>query len=310
MRGRGRQGIAGNNNNNHSNIGGFHTDLLVCFPATHLTLTPKPICSPSRPADPTKRHRTRPTHSLFRSRTGKYSGGAAAGDEIADEPTSPTVTCAGQIRVQPRSRPGSKASASSSGNNKGWLSVVEEMGKLQSKKPLMQFLGAFRSLRFDLHCFGSFHGAVESSTDGDDGAGEEETEEEPEEDKSSEISTSRTIFSKWFMLLEQNQSHEQKKEMKKEDGRKEIEDEELAPPPNALLLMRCRSAPAEGRTATGQAEKALGAEMDLEDDKEKKERVLLMSYDPNFDKLSTEISKETWIVGSLDPLTRSRSWKR
>ncbi|KAF9603982.1 hypothetical protein IFM89_039336 [Coptis chinensis] len=33
------------------------TDLLVCFPSrTHLALMPKPICSPARPMDSTKRH--------------------------------------------------------------------------------------------------------------------------------------------------------------------------------------------------------------------------------------------------------------
>lgn len=174
----------------------------------------------------------------------------------------------------------------------------------------MQFLGALRSLRFDLHCFGSFHGAVDCSTDEEEGAEEEEAEEEAEEDKDLEGSASRNIFSKWFMLLEENQSHELKKEMEEEEIRKEREEEELAPPPNALLLMRCRSAPAEGRTVKGQVEEALAAEMTQEEDKEKKERLLLMSYDPNFAMLSTEISKETWVVGNFDQLARSRSWKR
>ncbi|PKU81155.1 uncharacterized protein LOC110112581 [Dendrobium catenatum] len=306
---KGRAGISA------TNTGGIPTDLLVCFPSrAHLTLMPKPICSPSRPAHHTKRYLSRPIHRsqsspLFRSKTGKYSGAGAAAEEITDEPTSPTVTCAGQIKVRPRSRPGPKPSTSSSRDGKGWLSVMEEVEKLQSKKPLMQFLGALRSLKFDLHCFGSFHGAVDCSTDEEEGA---EAEEEVEEDKDLEGSTSRTIFSKWFMLLEENQNHELKKEMKKEDDRKEREEEELelAPPSNALLLMRCRSAPAEGRAVTGKAEKDLVSETPKEDNKEKKERLLLMSYDPDFTKLSTEISKETWIVGNFDPLNRSRSWKR
>ncbi|KAJ0086562.1 hypothetical protein Patl1_08507 [Pistacia atlantica] len=33
------------------------TDLLVCFPSrAHLTLMPKPICSPARSSEPNKRH--------------------------------------------------------------------------------------------------------------------------------------------------------------------------------------------------------------------------------------------------------------
>lgn len=120
-----------------SSTGGIPTDLLVCFPSrAHLALMPKPICSPSRPADPSRRYLTRSTHRsqsspLFRSRTGKCSGGGAAVDDITDEPTSPTVTCAGQIKVRPRSRSGRKPTTSSSRDSKGWLSVVEEMEKLQ-----------------------------------------------------------------------------------------------------------------------------------------------------------------------------------
>ncbi|CAF2205741.1 unnamed protein product [Brassica napus] len=107
---KGREGNRGS-----SSSSGYSADLLVCFPSrTHLALTHKPICSPSRPSISTNR---RPHHRRQLSKLSNGGGGGghkspalwakqASGknmgnDEIA-EPTSPKVTCAGQIKVRPR----------------------------------------------------------------------------------------------------------------------------------------------------------------------------------------------------------------
>ncbi|KAL5992364.1 hypothetical protein ACLOJK_013281 [Asimina triloba] len=328
MKGR-EVGRAGGNGGNPT------ADLLVCFPSrAHLNLMPKPICSPSRSStEPSKRHHRRQrsrgqASPLFRTKPHKPNS-----SEIS-EPTSPKVTCAGQIKVRPKHN-------SSAASCKNWQSVMEEIERIHNnghrknrrkpswlesvgfKKDIMQFLTALRSLRFDLRCFGSFNGpVVDSSTSSD-----EEQEEEEDEQEARGSSPSRTIFSKWFMVLQENQSA-------KEEGGEERSrcDEDgpdagpVAPPPNALLLMRCRSAPAKGwldreRRGSGEMEAEEEAvEREVEDEKEsvkkvleeekKKEKLVLMSYAPDFFKVSSDIAKETWVVGRRDPFSRSRSWKR
>ncbi|XP_058085736.1 uncharacterized protein LOC131233138 [Magnolia sinica] len=320
MKGRGGGGRAGN--------GGNPTDLLVCFPSrAHLTLMPKPICSPSRPStEPSKRHHQRPrgqASPLFRTKPSKPN------TSDISEPTSPKVTCAGQIKVRPKP-------TSTSSSCKNWQSVMEEIEKLHNsnhrkskkkptwldslglKKDIMQFLTALRSLRFDLRCFGSFHGSVVGS----DISSDEEEDEEDEGQEERESSPSRTIFSKWFMVLQENQSHGPGKEIgggAEERGESaDGPDDPVAPPSNALLLMRCRSAPAKGwlggeRGGGGEERKAKEEEESartiLEEEKEK-EKLVLMSYAPDFFKVSSDIARETWVVGRRDPFSRSRSWKR
>ncbi|CAL9771476.1 unnamed protein product [Musa acuminata subsp. burmannicoides] len=322
--------------------GGAPTDLLVCFPSrAHLTLMPKPICSPSRTAEAGKRHQARSgtrgqVSPLFRTKSKSMSS------EIA-EPTSPKVTCAGQIKVRPKSR---TRPPPSGGGDKNWLSVVEQIERLHKqrkrahwldtgslKKDIMHVIGALRGLRFNMRCFGAFQGPVDCITDEEDGEG---CEEEQEEEEAETSTASRTMFSKWFMLVEENQGTGCKKEGKEEVQEEEDEDEEeeeeeeeeeaerdeckappsSAPPPNALLLMRCRSAPAKGwlkRSGEEETEDEAGeevtAQMTKEEEKDK-ERLVLMSYAPDFFKISTDIAKETWVVGSMDPLARSRSWRR
>ncbi|KAJ0975076.1 hypothetical protein J5N97_017041 [Dioscorea zingiberensis] len=300
--------------------GGAPTDLLVCFPSkAHLGLIPKPICSPSRPGEPGKRNAGKgggrgQASPLFKNKSKNMSS------EIT-EPTSPKVTCAGQIKVRPKPRPRP--------NNKDWLSVVEEIERFHKerkrphwleglgiKKDIMHFLGALRGLRFDMRCFGSFHGAVDCSSDEEEDEDEDEDEEDGDDDQegndqegeSSNSRNSRTIFSKWFMVLEENHSHES---CKKEE--EENKPSSSGPPPNALLLMRCRSAPAKGWVEGDEGEKSLEEEMSariLREEEKEKERLILMSYAPDFFKVSTDIAKETWVVGGMDPLARSRSWRR
>ncbi|KAG6484150.1 hypothetical protein ZIOFF_060945 [Zingiber officinale] len=319
---------------NGGNVGA-PADLLVCFPSrAHLALMPKPICSPSRPADLAgKRHRAARGHvsPLFKTKTKSMSS-----EEVIDEPTSPKVTCAGQIKVRSKSRPRPPPA-----EQKNWIAVVEEIERMHEhrnkkahhwldavslKKDVMHLVGALRGFRFNMRCFGAFHGAVDCTTDEEDGEEEEEEEDEKEEAESS--TESGTVFSKWFMLLEENQRiklerETEEEEEEEEEGEEEEKEEQNAPPtnssvppPNALMLMRCRSAPAKGwlkRRESGGEEEEIEAEEASSSstrEKEKEEKLVLMSYAPDFFKISTDIARETWVAGSADPLARSRSWRR
>ncbi|XP_043693724.1 uncharacterized protein LOC122644171 [Telopea speciosissima] len=323
--------------------GAPHTDLLVCFPSrAHLALMPKPICSPARSSESTKR---RHQHHLYSHHTpvsrSNNRGGQASpliwaktkpmASEIS-EPTSPKVTCAGQIKVKQKH---------SSGKN--WQSVMEEIERLHNhrkhkkrpswvestlgfKKDIMQFLTCLRSIRFDLRCFGSFRG---SDIISDEEVDEEEFEEENQVGvEESDNCTSRTVFSKWFMVLQENQSNGLSKEEKFGERRDDKDGschggsvvvDPSVPPKNALLLMRCRSAPAKGWIEKKEREEEEEEEEEeaekktkpASEEEKKKESLVLMSYAPDFFKVSTDIAKETWVVGgSRDPLSRSRSWKR
>ncbi|KAF8103152.1 hypothetical protein N665_0188s0105 [Sinapis alba] len=339
-------------NRGSSSSSGYSADLLVCFPPrTHLALTPKPISSPSRPSDSTtRRPRHRRQHSKLSGRGGGGHGNPVLwakqassknrdGDEI-DEPTSPKVTCAGQIKVRP---------SKCGGKGKNWRSVMEEIERIHSSKPqskffgvkkdVMGFLTCLRNIRFDFRCFGDFrHADVTSDEEeDDDGEGEEEEEEEEEDPK--------TAFSKWFMVLQEEQSNKDKDNNNNNKCVLENSDAEPAvPPPNALLLMRCRSAPAKSwleermqakteqenrekhqeeeteqeNREKQQEEETEDQEMSMKDDKkdfrslveEEKMDLMLMRYDTDYYKLSSDIAKETWVVGGVqDPLSRSRSWR-
>ncbi|KAK6792425.1 hypothetical protein RDI58_011506 [Solanum bulbocastanum] len=248
-------------------------DLLVCFPSrAHLTLMPKPICSPARHSDSSKRHHN---HDLKKITT--RIGGVPAqsspllwakskNSEIISEPTSPKVTCAGQIKVRPKQ--GSSC--------KNWQSVMEEIEKLHNrkaqkkkggnwmetigiKKDVMQFLTCLRNIRFEFRCFGSFpttHDITSDDEEEDDGdelerrgmnqIGRDLNDREDNDDDEEEES-SKTVFSKWFMVL---QDENQKTELTKTEHDNNYDDDDdddnvpiCVPPPNALLLMRCRSAP-------------------------------------------------------------------
>ncbi|KAJ6685546.1 hypothetical protein OIU79_015551 [Salix purpurea] len=335
-------------------------DLLVCFPSrAHLTLMPKPLCSPARPSEPSKPHQNLHHHRQQRPHhLKKFSprgGGSRASpllwnktkqmESELSEPTSPKVTCAGQIKVR------HKASSS-----KNWQSVMEEIERIHNrkrakkttwldslgfKKDIMQFLTCLRNIRFDFRCFGSF--PAQSDITSNDEEEDEEYGEYQENHAGAEgrvdNEDSRTVFSKWFMMLQEN--HNSTTGFFKEDAKQKersCNDESLAapsvPPPNALLLMRCRSAPAKsvqeekeeeeeeesGGGGGGEEQdrkqeekkgKNLKALMEEEGKNSPKESLVVMSYDTDFYKLSTDIAKETWVVGGVkDTLARSRSWKR
>ena len=209
----------------------------------------------------------------------------------------------------------------------------------------MQFLTCLRTIRFDFRCFGSFHGADITTDDDDDDDEEEEDEFEASEDRfrgsankseDDHAESSRTVFSKWFMVLQEEQNRSIATGAKSTDGLDEGvsggcgSDAPAVPPPNALLLMRCRSAPAKSWLEEREEEereeeeeeehekrsnRSLRFLMDEDEKRKTKESVVVMryQYEPDSDsyKISSDIAKETWVVGGVrDPLSRSRSWKR
>lgn len=286
-------------------------------------------------------------------------------EEEEVEPQSPKVTCAGQIKVgrpkKVKPGPGSTAAAKHGkdgvgvgvGDARSWITVVEEIERLHGRRKkqvgwletlgirrdALPFLGAaLRSLRFKARCFGfgSLHAAptVDSSVDSDD-PGERGISEH-----GAGGSAAASVFSKWLMVLEGGQEptdleqdedrydderdQEEDVEVERQQG-KETDEGTNGPPPNALLLMRCRSAPAKGlsmsrrRTCEQLAgefvdqEKGAAADGvpgDGETEEDKEEELVFMSTAPGFMKLSLDIAKETWIVGGGDPIARCRSWKR
>ncbi|XVE60474.1 hypothetical protein DITRI_Ditri05aG0131700 [Diplodiscus trichospermus] len=320
---------------------GTPADLIVCFPSrAYLTLMPKPIRSPARPSEPNKHHHYHHHHHLLKKSSTRNGGGAGGqasplqwaknkqmGSEIR-EPTSPKVTCAGQIKVR------SKTSSC-----KSWQSVMEKIERIHNsrqrkkrpnwvdsigfKKEVMRFFTCFRSTRFHFRCLGSFPRSDIISDD------EDEAEYQESHSHIESYETSRTIFSKWFTVLQENQNNGFYKEEKKEQRRSNdhVDDHQAAvPPPNALLLMRCRSAPAkswlgenrvhankeEEEECKRKAEKKTNNLRSLmeEENIKMKENLTVMRYDHDLYKISSDIAKETLGGGIKDPVSRSRSWKR
>ncbi|CAF1979399.1 unnamed protein product [Brassica oleracea var. botrytis] len=133
---------------------GYSADLMVCFfSRTHLSLPSKSIISPSHSLI---RRQNAPHHRRSFSKL-SGSGGSLHNSqrEVAEEPTSPQVTCAGQIKVRPSKR---------SGGGKNWQSLIGEIEKIHRsksegkflgiKKDAMGFLTCLRDL--DFRCFGAF----------------------------------------------------------------------------------------------------------------------------------------------------------
>ncbi|KAK8597203.1 hypothetical protein V6N13_001833 [Hibiscus sabdariffa] len=241
-------------------------DLLVCFPSrSRLTLTPKPICSPARSSDPNNRHHNhRHRRHLFikklRARNGAGVGVAGQASPLPwarnkpmgsetfseSEPTSPKVTCAGQIKVGSKTR-----------SCKSWQSVMKEIERIRNNKKrsgwveslgfkneVIQFLTCLRlrSIRFDFQCFGSFPRRDITTEDEDEGVEDEEYQGIHNHVEGSE--TWRSKFCKGFLVLQENQSKGLSREEKK-DGDQSHQTALPVPPSNALLLMHCRSAPAK-----------------------------------------------------------------
>lgn len=311
-------------------------DLLVCFPSrAHLNLMPKAICSPGKASESSKRrhHKRSSTRGGDQASPLLWAKPKSMGSEIV-EPTSPKVTCAGQIKVT------QKASAC-----RNWESVMQEIDNIHNdgkqrkrsnwaqslgfKREIMQFLTCLRSIRLDLRCFGSFPEPDITTEDEDEEDDEHEDEGFHVGIEESDNDTSGTDFSKWFMMLQENQNNdfhgEATEDKVGDDGSMA---EPAVPPPNALLLMRCRSAPAKSWLKENEVEDKKNEEQEegkksvdqfngqslkslMEEEKTKKENLVMMTYGSDFYKVSSDIAKETWIVGGLrDALSKSRSWKR
>lgn len=332
-------------------------DLLVCFPGrAHLALMPKPVSSPRR-----NLHRHYHNHlrkslrggSIGSSHASPYllTGSKQMGSDNLSEPTSPKVTCAGQIKVRPSTR-----------SCKNWQTVMDEIEKLHNdrkkkptwvealgfKKEAMHFLSCLRRIKFDFHCLGTFSHVDITSDDEDDDedSNDKEIKQRQDQDQdhhahdhdNKEEVLSQTVFSKWFMVLQENQECGVFEKGEKDLKSKEVEDYPCMPPTNALLLMRCRSAPAKSWMEDKEEEER-EREQEQEDDhddddhdydhgkeeehadkdeqleeKETKRKSLmeLMKNENDFYKLSIDIAKETWVIGGIhkDPFSRSRSWKR
>uniref|UniRef100_A0ACD5YR32 Uncharacterized protein n=1 Tax=Avena sativa TaxID=4498 RepID=A0ACD5YR32_AVESA len=295
---------------------GTAADFLKCFPPrTHLALMPpKTVCSPSRPsASSERRHSTsaRPSSSGAHLRAVEASRSrrlAAVDVGLDNEPSSPKVGCAGQIKVSRSAKPkgaGGKAPKKAT----TWIRA------LGIKKDALPFLNAFQgAFRLNVSgCFGRFPGAVVEYTSGED---DEEEEEQVElEGKGTEHDDA---LAKWFMVLEEGKRVPRKKQQEQEQPQDEEED--AAPPANALMLMRCRSAPAKGLARrlggggggdAGEGEEAKSAKKAGEEEEEvEKENLVVMRYPPDFFQVSVDIAKETWIVGGDDSILRCRSWKK
>lgn len=321
MRGRSRRGSSGT-----------AADFLVCFPSrTHLALMPpKPICSPSRPSASERRHSTSggrpgppPPSSSSSSASAHYRASRNASrrqrhamDVVAgvdDEPSSPKVTCAGQIKVSRSAKP--KAAGAGKKPAKKSSSWMQALGIKKDALPFLSALhGAFR-LNNVAGCFRSFPGAVVEYTSGEE---DEEEEEEEEEQRIEQKTEHGDALARWFMVLEEGKRIPRKKQEQKpeeEEEEESHEEEDSAPPANALMLMRCRSAPAKGlarRLGAGEEDEELkSAKKEEETQKEtEKENLVVMRYPPDFFHVSVDIAKETWIVGGDDSVLRCRSWKK
>nr|CAB3504337.1 unnamed protein product [Digitaria exilis] len=152
---------------------GAAADLLVCFPSrAHLALMPpKAICSPSRPSasEPVKRrHSTSragplPPSGLYKSSSARNPSRRRAADApvaVDEEPSSPKVTCVGQIKA---ARPAPKAPKGLAGDaGKKATKKPTWLQALGIKKDAMALLDALHgAFRFNVAgCFGSFPGAV------------------------------------------------------------------------------------------------------------------------------------------------------
>ncbi|KAF7080322.1 hypothetical protein CFC21_084420 [Triticum aestivum] len=297
---------------------GTATDFLVCFPPrAHLALMPpKTACSPSRPsASSERRHSTsgaRPSSSGSHLRVAANRNPSRRHHAVDvgedNEPSSPKVTCAGQIKVSRSAKP--KAAGAGGKKKATWMQA------LGIKKDALPFLSALHgAFRLNVSgCFGRFPGAVVEYT-----SGEEDEEEEEEQAGRAGKETDRRhgdALAKWFMVLEEGK-RAPRKNQEHELPHEEQEKEDAAPPANALMLMRCRSAPAKGLARrlgvadAGEDEEEAESESNKAREEEpEKENLVVMRYPPDFFQVSMDIAKETWIVGGDDSVLRCRSWKK
>ena len=125
-------------------------DLLVCFPSrAHLTLMPRPICSPERPSEPNKRHHNHQhqhQHRLLKISSTRNGGGAggqaspllwAKNKQMGSEIMEPSHQPPQKSRVQGRSKSGLKQAHVKAGNQ-SWKRLKESTtaGNIKKKAKL------------------------------------------------------------------------------------------------------------------------------------------------------------------------------
>lgn len=280
------------------------TDLLVCFPSRASISRPTTIFCPVETGNLHRSQLHLPPHLKRTNARGvgvTMSSPLLRGpktkqiDSENAEPTSPKVTCAGQIKAQSKSNKGCKTGQYlieeiERIHNHGKRKRKHWLRSLGLKKELGQLLSCWRGLRFDLRlrCLSNF-----STTCNDD-----------EDVVDAENNTSNTLFSKWFMVLQENHNYDLCR-------RHKVSAELVAPPPNALLLMRCRSAPVIQLSAKDEVDAENCTEHKDGGESTRKLRCLMdeeklkeLEDEPTKKKNTYVEMRETWFIA------RSKSWKR
>ncbi|KAF5190583.1 Plat domain-containing protein [Thalictrum thalictroides] len=226
------------------------------------------------------------------------------------EPSSPKVTCAGQIKIRPKK----------TSSNKKWESVMdEEIEMVHNKKNVtkssvkVENYGLKKDKRHflnSLRCFGTFKGSESDAITSIDDKEEQETQVSIEDSE---------LNGKWFMVLQDNNNNNKMVRVAKEEERvgrdgSSVEygcDQSVVPPSDALLLMRCRSAPTKNLLVEKEEEEEELVYLDQEE-KTDSSLILMKCYGPaDLLKVNSDIQNENRLVGGMkDPLSRSRRWRR
>ncbi|KAI4321140.1 hypothetical protein MLD38_034561 [Melastoma candidum] len=242
------------------------------------------------------------------------------GDRLASEiaePTSPRVTCSGQVRVRRSPRTDAEEFGRICGGGKkqsrkkstGWQADGQGSKKDRVKQPP----ACLRRTWLDLRCFGcSF---PESRIAGDAKGSEEHQNAD----------AMGTMFAKWFMVLQQDNRNDDT--IGVVGGKDIIPVDDVPPghppPGNALLVMRCPSSPTRcwsGRTKSSQNDYEGWDDGETEEEEEKEEKD---QGDPTKQKINDDgLVTTKYDSGSFshkahgtvnrsgpDPLTRSKSWR-
>ncbi|XP_031492893.1 uncharacterized protein LOC116259294 [Nymphaea colorata] len=214
-----------------------------------------------------------------------------------DEP----VMIAGQAPVEPKPRllqvKGTKKTAC---RRRKW---VETLG---IGKEMMHIVAIVRSLRLDFRCFGAVPTPLSSSSSSDEEENADHEDVVVDEGKNS------------APAVENNGDGESEK-------MNESEDQESHAPSlsqDTQVIKRCASAPAKGWETRGHdqekeeeerkegEDRALGAHKLQQGNQEQSERLILMSYAPDFFRVSPGIANKTWNQKSTRLLHRSHSLMR
>ncbi|PIA51824.1 hypothetical protein AQUCO_01000006v1 [Aquilegia coerulea] len=287
----------------------------VCFPSNpNLTLTPKPFCSPARPTDTAMRHHHHGHHQYHHPLTRCNNRAGQASPSLwpktrpnsleITEPSSPKVTCAGQIKIRPKKK-----------SSKKWQSVMEEIEIVHNNKndnkssiKIESRFGLKKDKRHFLNSLRCFGTVKESESDVITSIDDEEVQEPQVRSIEDTVSgSSKAVVSKWFMVLQDDTNkirvaNEEEERVGRDGSSDEYGCESVVPPSDALLLMRSRSAPT----------KNFLVDKEEEEQEDKTGSLILKCYGPaDFLEVKSDLPNENWLVsGMKDPLSRSRRWRR